>query len=134
MWQLIKDRYGEFGRVFPRVGKPPKRAIVFRTSQPFNKITALLLAPNEDYATPDRPVRPGQRIEFLGVGQQIVVDGIHPDTREPYRWGDGAHLMLCDHLVAELKACHDAQTGAINELWRKMARPATSPTKTIPRI
>ena len=25
-------------------------------------------------------------IEFLALGQQYVVYGIHPDTQEPYRW------------------------------------------------
>jgi hypothetical protein len=29
------------------------------------------------------------KIEFLGRGQQIVVDGMHPDTRKPYSWHDG---------------------------------------------
>lgn len=28
-------------------------------------------------------------VEFLGDGQQAVVEGIHPKTMEPYRWRDG---------------------------------------------
>jgi hypothetical protein len=82
--QLVKDRFGEHGRVLPRVGKPPKRAIVFRTQKPLAKITALLLAAIE----PDGK-RPDQRVEFLCDGQQVVVDGIHPETRQPYRWHAG---------------------------------------------
>ena len=29
------------------------------------------------------------KIEILGDGQQVVVDGIHPDTKQPYRWHGG---------------------------------------------
>ena len=29
------------------------------------------------------------KIEILGDGQQIVVNGIHPDTHKPYRWHGG---------------------------------------------
>ena len=62
-----------------RVGKPPKRAVPFRTDTPFKKMVAEFTAPNGSL----------QRVEILGVGQQIVVDGIHPDTRQPYRWHGG---------------------------------------------
>lgn len=30
-----------------------------------------------------------QAVEFLATGQQYVVEGIHPKTREPYAWRDG---------------------------------------------
>ncbi len=49
---LIKDRYGH---VLVRIGKPPKRAILFRTEEVFKKITANLTAPNGA----------GEKIEFL---------------------------------------------------------------------
>ena len=29
------------------------------------------------------------KVEILGDGQQIVVNGIHPDTHKPYRWHGG---------------------------------------------
>ena len=29
------------------------------------------------------------KVEILADGQQIVVDGIHPDTGQPYRWHGG---------------------------------------------
>ena len=78
--RLVEARYNE-EPVLIRIGRPPKRAIPFRTSNPFDKITALLLAPGEPEGA-----RPEQRIEFLCDGQQAVVYGIHPDTRQPYRW------------------------------------------------
>src|SRR5262249_4450905 len=30
-----------------------------------------------------------EKIEFLGNGQQFVVAGIHPGTKQPYRWHGG---------------------------------------------
>jgi hypothetical protein len=62
-----------------RIGKPPKRAILFRTDHPFPKITVNLTAPNGS----------AEKLEFLCDGQQLVVDGIHPETKQPYRWFGG---------------------------------------------
>jgi hypothetical protein len=76
--QLIRDRYGEHGSVLPRVGLWPKRAFLFRTDTPFTKITVNLLSGNSE-----------QRVELLCDSQQIAVDGIHPDTKQPYRWPSG---------------------------------------------
>ncbi|MHC2839806.1 AAA family ATPase [Bradyrhizobium diazoefficiens] len=70
-------------------GKSPKRAIVFRTDDPFSKITANLFAPNGDT----------HKIEFLADGQQVVVDGVHPDTGKPYSWhGDPLYDVKRDYL------------------------------------
>jgi hypothetical protein len=62
-----------------RIGLPPKRAIPFRTDKPFKKIATQFKAPNGLV----------HKVEVLGDGQMIVVDGIHPDTRQPYRWHGG---------------------------------------------
>jgi hypothetical protein len=59
-----------------RIGLPPKRAIPIRTEAPFKKISTSFLSPNGKI----------QKVEILGAGQQIVVNGIHPDTQQPYRW------------------------------------------------
>ena len=64
-----------------RFGAPPKRAIPFRTNTPFAKIVAKLVAPDGS---------DGQRLELMCDGQQVVVDGIHPDTHRPYSWHGGA--------------------------------------------
>ena len=62
-----------------RVGLPPKRAIPFRTDTPFKKIATKFKDPNGTV----------HKVEILGDGQQIVVNGIHPDTHQPYRWHGG---------------------------------------------
>jgi AAA domain-containing protein/bifunctional DNA primase/polymerase-like protein len=77
---MVRDRFGGRGKVLLRIGMAPKRALLFRTETPFNKINRNLIA--ADGST-------GQKFEFLGDGQQIVVDGIHPDTQRPYTWYGG---------------------------------------------
>jgi hypothetical protein len=76
---LVRERCEEAGYILVRVGNPPKRAILFSTEEPFDKIVANVIAPNES----------AQKIEFLCDGQQVVVAGIHPDTKQPYRWHGG---------------------------------------------
>ena len=76
---LVRDRFEERGYFLSRIGKPPKRAIMFRTDAPFPKINRPLIAPDGSE----------QKLEFLADGQQIVVDGIHPDTKRPYGWHGG---------------------------------------------
>jgi hypothetical protein len=75
----VRAHHEEHGYVLTRIGKPPKRAIPFRTDEPFPKIIANVIAPNGA----------AEKIEFLADGQQVVVDGIHPDTRQRYRWHGG---------------------------------------------
>jgi hypothetical protein len=77
---LVTERHAEHGNILVRFGKRPKRAIPFRTDEPFKKITANLTAPDGSE---------GQKIELLADGQQFIVAGIHPDTRKPYGWFGG---------------------------------------------
>jgi hypothetical protein len=62
-----------------RIGLPPKRAIPFQTDAPFKKIATQFRAPNGLT----------HKVEVLADGQQIVVDGTHPETQKPYRWHGG---------------------------------------------
>jgi hypothetical protein len=64
------------GKSAVRIGQAPKRAILFRADAPFPKLAAKFVAPNGH----------AHRVEILGDGQQIVVNGIHPATHKPYRW------------------------------------------------
>jgi RecA-family ATPase len=73
---LVRERFEERGYVLPRIGKPPKRAILFRTLTPFPKITANFEGTAE-------------KVELLCSGQQVVIAGIHPDTKKPYSWARG---------------------------------------------
>jgi len=59
-----------------RIGRAPKRLLLFRTDKPFTKQQIKLTDPD------------GQKhkIEILGDGQQFVAFGIHPDTGKPFEW------------------------------------------------
>ena len=86
--EKVQKKFEDHGQILVRTGKAPKRAIPFRTDQPFLKITRDFIAPNGSE----------QKIEFLGEGQQFVAFGIHPDTEQPYRWhgGDPSTVPLAD--------------------------------------
>jgi Bifunctional DNA primase/polymerase, N-terminal len=77
--EFISERFEERGPILVRIGKAPKRAILFQTNQPFPKLTVNLTAANGS----------AEKIEFLCDGQQVVVDGVHPETKQPYRWHGG---------------------------------------------
>ena len=72
--ELVRERFGNRGKVMLRSGLRPKVAIPFRTDVPFKKIRAVLTAPDGSA---------GQKIEFLCEDQQVIVHGIHPDTAHP---------------------------------------------------
>lgn len=65
----------ELGETLTRVGRTPKRLLLFRTDVPFRKMLC-------EYSDGARR----HRIEILGAGQQFVAYGIHPDTKRPYTW------------------------------------------------
>jgi hypothetical protein len=92
---LVRERFEERGWILVRIGKAPKRAILFRTNTPFRKITAPLIAPNGSNE---------QKLELLADGQQLVVDGTHPDTGKPYAWFGGAPWEVAH---AELPYLHE---------------------------
>jgi Bifunctional DNA primase/polymerase, N-terminal len=78
--ELARAQFEERGYFLVRIGKPPKRAIPFRTLQPFGKLTTSF----EVSAGAD-----AEKIEFLCDGQQFVAHGIHPGTQKPYGWFGG---------------------------------------------
>ena len=67
-----------------RIGLPPKRAVLLRTDEPFEKLSRAYTAPDGSQ----------HKIEILCAGQQIIVDGIHPDTHQPYAWHGGSPLTV----------------------------------------
>jgi hypothetical protein len=76
---LVQERFAGRGKVLLRYGCRPKVAIPFQTDTPFKKISAPLTAPDGS----------DQKIEFLAMGQQVVVHGVHPVTHETYQWSGG---------------------------------------------
>ena len=56
--ELSRERFEERGYILPRIGRPPKRAIPFRTLDPFAKITVNLIAADGSTRRENRvPVR-----------------------------------------------------------------------------
>lgn len=60
-----------------RIGMPPKRLLLYRSSEPFRKITSKKWIDD---------IGCDHKVEILGDGQQFVAYHIHPDTRKPYVW------------------------------------------------
>ena len=63
--QLARERLGDTPAL--RIGRAPKRLLVYRTAEPFRGIRR---AP----------------LEMLCLGQQFVAYAVHPDTGQPYAW------------------------------------------------
>ncbi|MGZ5915074.1 MAG: bifunctional DNA primase/polymerase, partial [Hyphomicrobium sp.] len=76
---LAREHFEQRGYVMVRIGKAPKRAILLRTDEPFQKLTSTLTA--QDGST--------QKIEILADGQQLAVHGMHPETKRGYAWHGG---------------------------------------------
>jgi hypothetical protein len=72
----VRERCEERGPIMVRIGRPPKRLIVFRTLDAFPKITANFVGER------------GEKVELLAAGQQFVAHGMHP-AGQPYRWHGG---------------------------------------------
>jgi hypothetical protein len=79
--ELVSEWFEGSGRVLVRIGKPPKRAILFKADEPFPKITAALTRPGYEGL--------GEKLEFLCDRQQLVVHGVHPETGRVYAWYGG---------------------------------------------
>lgn len=82
---LAKRMLGDTPAV--RIGHAPKRLLVYRAVQPFG-----------GFKYPP--------IEVLGVGQQFIAYGIHPDTGKPYEWPVST---LAELDMDELPAITEAQ-------------------------
>lgn len=77
-----------FGEAPCRVGREPKRLLVYAPLAPRTKInSASWLRP-----TPDEGEKEN-KVEVLGIGQQFVAAGIHPDTHKLYRWVGRDNLL-----------------------------------------
>jgi AAA domain len=119
---LVRERFGNAAsRLMRRVGEAPKRAFLFRTNAPFSKLQQKLTAPDGS----------SHKIEILGDGQQVVVDGVHPDTRRPYEWAGGEPWTVPRADLPEITAAparaflDDATKLLVDRGWRKVAPEAT---------
>jgi hypothetical protein len=81
--RLARERLGDTPAL--RIGKAPKRLLVYRTTQPFAGIRR---AP----------------LEVLCLGQQFVAYAEHPDTGRPYAWPDEGLADLDIESLPEIDA------------------------------
>src|SRR5262249_15056344 len=85
--QALLNMISGGGTILKRVGQPPKRLIPFRCVTPFKKMSATFKAPDGTV----------HKVEVLADGQQFVAEGIHEDTRQPYRWAENVSLLNVTH-------------------------------------
>lgn len=71
--KLARDMLGDTPAI--RIGKAPKRALYYRAAVPFN----------------GKKMHP---LEIFGLGGQMVIYAIHPDTGLPYQWPEESLLDL----------------------------------------
>jgi RecA-family ATPase len=77
-----------FGAAPRRIGSAPKVALFYRTDAPFRKLRSVFVRLPGD-AVGSKP----HGVEILGIGQQIVVYGVHPETRKDYTWNGSGDLL-----------------------------------------
>jgi hypothetical protein len=77
---LAREHFEERGAFLVRFGQAPKRAVLLRTDEPFSKLRREFTARNGST----------HKIEVLADGQQVVGFGIHPETKQAYRWHGGS--------------------------------------------
>ncbi len=58
-----------------RVGRPPKKLLMYRTDKPFGRMRLWIKTSSGEHL-----------VEILGLGQQYLVHGLHPSTQLPYKW------------------------------------------------
>jgi hypothetical protein len=124
---LVFDHFGPSGVIMRRVGRAPKRAIIFQAPEPFAKRLALFDAPASDGKLP--------RIEILASGQQLICYGVHPETKRPYLWEPAGPMQVpanqlpvitaktADQFLADALSLLKQQCG-----WQLKANPAKTAT------
>jgi hypothetical protein len=108
--EAVRDWFDGRGEILTRTGLAPKRAMLFRTGAPFRKMRVDFVAPNGA----------NHHIEFLGDGQQVIVDGIHPDTHKPYYWHGGRSPRNVPR--SELPEIDEAEARALLDYLTEMLR------------
>lgn len=90
--QLQNIATDQLGATQVRVGRAPKRLMIYRTATPFARMRMFI---EKDGVT--------HLVELLGDGQQYLVHGTHPITRRPYVWiGLGALADLDPRQLPEI--------------------------------
>lgn len=77
--------FEHFGKAPVRVGRAPKRLLLYRTDEPFKKMRSNVYRCEWGEK---------HQIEVLGDGQQFVAYHRHPETGRPYTWPNGDDPLL----------------------------------------
>jgi hypothetical protein len=93
-----------------RIGQKPKCILPFRVEGSFSKIRSA------EYAD---AAGSKHAVEILADGQQFVAFGIHPSTKEPYRWVGGRSIADVSH--ADLPTINKDQAVAFVAYFEKLA-------------
>lgn len=75
-----------------RIGNAPRELLVFRTEEPFPKVSTAGYRLRTDVAGADGKIK-ASKVEILADGQQFVSYAIHPDTQKPYFWNGGGEPL-----------------------------------------
>lgn len=92
---------GLLGEAPTRIGRAPKRLMVYRAASPFRKVNSAVFVDSEGRE---------HRVEVLGNGQQFVGYGVHPGTGKPYQW------------VGEVGDLRDVDTFELNTITVEQAK------------
>ena len=113
--ELQAKAFEIWGAAPVRVGNAPKRLLMYRTKEPFRKITSKTYLNEWSERC---------RIEILGDGQQFVAFAVHKETGKPYQWVSGGSPLTVEYddlpLFDESKAfelIEMFEAGAIARGW-----------------
>jgi putative DNA primase/helicase len=112
--QIIEDAaLAKLGPAPLRVGRWPKRLLMYRTTEPFSRMRLWIKKGEGNHL-----------VEILGQGQQYVVQGVHPGTRRAYSWQsqDG---MNADELTPITREQADAFLGYLADVMETLGAGTT---------
>ncbi len=96
-----------------RIGRAPKALLVYRAAEPMKK-------------------RKVGNVEILAEGQQFVAYGIHPDTKQPYRWPEQSPAEVS---LDELPEVSQGDIDKFFEALRPLLKVPTAPeSQVLPSI
>lgn len=103
--QLARERLGDTPAL--RIGRAPRRLLVYRTTEPFKGIKR-------------------HPLEVLCLGQQFVAYAVHPTTNRPYDWPEDS---LADLDLASLPAIAEERARAFLDEAVTLLPPALCPAE-----
>ena len=77
---LVRERFDGLGSILRRIGRAPKRAILFRTKDPFKKLTT-------SFRAPTAPIR--RRSSSWAMGNRLSRMASIPIRKAEYLWTGG---------------------------------------------